>query len=533
MDYRRYNSLGRQRPKGRLKLILAVAVVLVVIFGAYVLFFAPTPVERAADRLQFDSSVSEAEQQTIRNAVQEQSKTYDGTVTVSVQTSVSANDESSFLSAYLPVTNAYATRQAITKAELAGTDVYIPGDTGETTRRAIASLLGTEPEKLATLESPASKIDDTAVAFIPADTLSPEVKLLAFEGAYYLDSFQRGAVFRQAVYSGDGASELEGLVLNDLGTKESTLKVNLTGVTALTRRMMTKLNEVGSAAYFSEKIGPFLAEADITHVSNEVSFKPGCEYSDAVFCSPPEMIEALKASGVNLVELTGNHNNDVGSQYNTETINQYHELGWGTFGGGINAAEAAKPFISDQKGTKVAFLGYNYPDTPGGAVATDNMAGANGYDAAKAEAAIARAKEQADFVIVNIQFWECYAYPDGYIEYPECDVPIGQQSSVFRQVAGFGADMVVGSSAHQPQTYEFYNGTPIYYGLGNLYFDQTRWPGTERGIVLTNYFSGGKLLQTKLSPTVYDADFQPRLMDSSETQYLLERLKTARAAAGL
>jgi poly-gamma-glutamate capsule biosynthesis protein CapA/YwtB (metallophosphatase superfamily) len=150
------------------------------------------------------------------------------------------------------------------------------------------------------------------------------------------------------------------------------------------------------------------------------------------------------------------------------------------------------------------------------------------YEFLKLEADITDAKEQSDFVIVSVQYWECYAYPEGYIEYPECDGPIGEQESVFKKVIDYGADMVVGSSAHQPQTYEFYRSKPIYYGLGNLYFDQTSWPGTERSIVLTHYFANGKLLQTKLTPTVYSDDLQTRLMTDDEAAYLLGRLNKYR-----
>lgn len=88
--------------------------------------------------------------------------------------------------------------------------------------------------------------------------------------------------------------------------------------------------------------------------------------------------------------------------------------------------------------------------------------------------------------------------------------------------------MVIGSSAHQPQTYELYDGKPIYYGLGNLYFEQTQWPGTERGIILTHYFTGGKYVQTKLTPTVYDKDLQTHVMDADDAEYLLDRLDAAR-----
>jgi poly-gamma-glutamate synthesis protein (capsule biosynthesis protein) len=241
------------------------------------------------------------------------------------------------------------------------------------------------------------------------------------------------------------------------------------------------------------------------------------------------MIEALKASGVDVVELTGNHNNDVGSQYNTETINLYKSLGWGTFGGGLNNEEASKPFLSDQKGTKLALLGYNYPDSPnGGAISGLAKAGANSFDFDKIQADITAAKQTSQYVIVDIQFWECYAYPNGFVEFPECDSPITNQAEVFKKVVDLGADMVVGSSAHQPQTFELYKDKPIYYGLGNLYFEQIEWPGTERGIILTHYLNNGKLLQTKLTPTVYDNDLQTRVMTDSEAEKLLTRLDSAR-----
>jgi poly-gamma-glutamate synthesis protein (capsule biosynthesis protein) len=248
-----------------------------------------------------------------------------------------------------------------------------------------------------------------------------------------------------------------------------------------------------------------------------------------LFCSPPEFIETLKAIGVDLVELTGNHNNDFGSEYNTETIQLYESLGWGTVGGGLDDEDAAKAFLTDEKGTRLAFLAYNFPDSPNGiAISGVDSAGANSFDFSRIESDILEAKQQADFVTVNVQYWECYAYPDGYVEFPECDVPIGEQEENFKRIVDLGADMVVGSSAHQPQTWEIYNGKPIYYGLGNLFFDQTRWPGTERGLVLSNYFIEGALIQTRITPTVYGEELQPRVMTAKESEYLLTRLKEAR-----
>lgn len=535
--YSEAGGASHKRLSGKKRKLLIIPIVLLIIAvgaGAWYKYSTPTPVEKAVDQLKFGASVSESERLAISQAIQKQSIAYEGLINADVKTTLEPSVVSSVLSAYVPVTNLYSTLQATTLAELVSAKVYVSPDIDETSRLAIATVLGIEQGKLTKLDSELKDIEETDVVFIPADQISADIKLLAFEGSYFLDMFQKGAIFRQAEFTGNSAAILQDLELNSLLTKEDVLKVNMTGVTALTRVMMTKLATVKDPLYFSKLIGNYVADADITHVSNEVSFKPGCEVSYSVFCSPPEMIEVLKASGVDLVELTGNHNNDTGSQYNTDTINLYKTLGWQTIGGGLNTEEAAKFYTADVKGSKVSFLAYNYPDSPnGGAISSPDKAGANSFDFDKIKLDIEETKKVSSFAVVNVQFWECYAYPNGYIEFPECDGPIPNQKEVFRKIVDLGADMVIGSSAHQPQTYELYNGKPIYYGLGNLYFDQTQWPGTERGIILTHYFADGKLLQTKLAPTVYDKDLQTRLMTDAEAQNLLERLQQARISSGL
>ena len=88
--------------------------------------------------------------------------------------------------------------------------------------------------------------------------------------------------------------------------------------------------------------------------------------------------------------------------------------------------------------------------------------------------------------------------------------------------------MVVGTSAHQPQTFELYGDGVIYYGLGNLFFDQSWWPGTTRSLILSHYFYKDKLLQTKVVPTVYDKELQTKLMDAETAQWFLGRLISER-----
>lgn len=488
----------------------------------------PSVTEQIDSHLTFDGTVSESEKSQIQSLLQAQQAAIKGSVSASITTNLEATNTASIISVYVPVTNADSPKQSVSKTTLAATPPAIWHEIGETERAGIAKALNIDQGKFTTIES-LDTLDKTSVALIPIAKLDHTVKLLRLDGAYYLDNFTSGGIIRTASLSGGNASELKLEGFEGIPKKDTTLTVNQTGVTALTRVMMRKLNEVSDPKYFSQKIGSFLSSADITHISNEVSFKDGCGFSMTSFCSDPRFIETLKDSGVDLVELTGNHNNDTGNQYNTETIDLYHSLGWKTIGGGLNREEASKYYVADLKGSKVAFLAYNYADSPGGyAITTATTAGANPFNLDTISKDIEKAKQEAQFVIVDVQYWECYSYPDGYVEFPTCDAPIGDQAATFKNLIDLGADMVVGTSAHQPQYYEHYSGKPIYYGLGNLYFDQTQWPGTERGIILTHYFSGGKLLQTKLSPTRFDEDLQTALMPESEAEGFLHRLQSAR-----
>jgi poly-gamma-glutamate synthesis protein (capsule biosynthesis protein) len=99
---------------------------------------------------------------------------------------------------------------------------------------------------------------------------------------------------------------------------------------------------------------------------------------------------------------------------------------------------------------------------------------------------------------------------------------------VFRKAVDFGADIVIGSQAHQPQTYELYGDGVIFYGLGNLFFDQINWIGTRQGLVLSHYIYEGEFIQSRLTPIYMDNDLMPRLATQEQGDLLLELLRDAR-----
>ncbi len=365
---------------------------------------------------------------------------------------------------------------------------------------------------------------------IDINELSFKNKLLSINGDYYLDTFDRGAIFRVISFESEKYSEeikplVESSFTKYFPNKQNVLSMAQTGVTALSRGINAKLNEVGDPTYFSENIKDYLSSFDLTHTSNESSFSDFA-YSGNI-CSDPRFIDTLTSIGLDIVELTGNHNQDCGDEAAISTIDIYNANGIKIVGGGKSATEAAIPLNISEKGNTITFLAYNL--STGGAT-YDETPGANQYYEENAVEEIKKAKERGDLVVVDIQYYECSSYV-ATEEDITCDFANsspGDQVGLFRHLIDLGADIVVGTSAHQPQTFELYGDGAIYYGLGNLFFDQSWWPGTSRSLVLEHYFYNGKLLQTKVTPTVYDSNYRTSLLDEETKNWFLNRLISER-----
>lgn len=452
---------------------------------------------------------------------------------------ISDRNDGSFVTRQLiPVGHIYWIKGSVTSKELSGSTVYMENDEYAFANEYISELYDVDV-KLVDSVTEELKKSEKSIAFVFPSNLSEELKVLEFDDQNVLDDGV--GITMSYTLDGEDSSSFVGSILssnidwleNDTIDMSKVVKINMTGVTAISRGLAVKINASGDWGYAARDIGKFLADADLTHTSNEVSFVQGCNAITGMrFCSRPEYIEILRDSGIDIVELTGNHNNDFGASNNTKSIETYKSLGWDYFGGGLNTQDSSKILYKEVKGSKIAFLGYNYYDTMlnTGAIAGEDRAGANSYSVDKLKKDLIEAKKNADVVIVTFQFQECYSYPSSDVIYPICYKPLSSpdQKAVFRQAIDFGADIVVGTQAHQPQTYEIYKDGAIFYGLGNIYFDQYRWIGTRQGLVLSIYILGDRVIQTRLTPTIYDTDLIPRVAEKDAADLLLNLLKSAR-----
>ncbi len=534
----------RRRNHKFLYLVIFLIVAVGVAFGLNY-FIKNLPVLREYE-LSYHESLTEAERALVESA--ESAEKYVAQIRVSAEYSTTPTEL--VYAELVPVTSWYSLTESISSAEVMAiaekiTQNQIDGQADELVSDMEDEWTETQNEvQEEILDEPTEEI-----RLLPISELDGTQKVLAIDGHNFLDDPSAGSVFRvlnlEIVQTESSVNpkrnieaqkdldnlrqQLQERIAYQETTSDQILTFAQTGVTALSRAMVSKLNVVGDGAYFAENIKDFLSSKDLTHISNEVSFADNCPggTSTVVLCSDWRMLDTITAIGTDIVELTGNHNNDYSTKANLNTIAKYEELGLKTFGGGKDEETARVPLEINQKNTKITLLGYNNSTTTaqyGGA--NGSTPGANLYNEEIVKSQIAEAKARGDFVIVDLQYFECYCYPNGYIEYPACDSsnnPAGQQV-FFRHMIELGADMVVGTQAHQPQTFELYQGKPIFYGLGNLFFDQTYWPGTTRGLILTHYFLNGKYVQTKISPTVYGDTYQTELMDAEDTRTFLNRL---------
>ncbi|SFS98958.1 CapA family protein [Paenibacillus sp. BC26] len=184
------------------------------------------------------------------------------------------------------------------------------------------------------------------------------------------------------------------------------------------------------------------------------------ENKQYVYKSSPDALPALKAAGIDVVNLANNHTLDQGEEGLLDTIAHLDEAGIPNMGAGRDELEAFKPVLLEAKGISVAYLGLTRVVPVGSWKATKDHAGlAETYDSTRAVAAIKQAKKQADIVVVMVHWG---------IERE--DLPNNDQKRLAHEYIDAGADLVIGSHPHVLQGFESYKGKWIAYSLGNFIF---------------------------------------------------------------
>lgn len=211
----------------------------------------------------------------------------------------------------------------------------------------------------------------------------------------------------------------------------------------------------------SEELNNLIQSCDLKVVNFEVPLKPDIVLPNQQyerFWQNDDVPVFLRNLGFNLFPMANNHvfDWDIDGYKKTKAA-----LGEATFGSGTYD-EAYKVKTCEVRGIKVGFMALSYAAYNG---VFDDVLHHDGWGCAfindlRVNHDIMAAKKIVDYLFV---------LPHDGIEY--IDVPLPETRARYRDFIDYGADGVIASHPHCPQGWEEYKGKPIFYSLGNFFFN--------------------------------------------------------------
>lgn len=257
-------------------------------------------------------------------------------------------------------------------------------------------------------------------------------------------------------------------------------------------------NDATLAAYGKSGVSSFLSSdlldkmtaADYLFANQEFPFSTrGTQAPDKQFTFRIDPVHApiLQEFGIDLVTLANNHILDFGTDALLDSIETLDQISMKHVGAGENLSDARAAVREDFSGTSISFLGASRVMPVSSWAAGPSHPGVfSTYDPAQLEKDIAAEKEQSDYVIVYVHWGiERQDYPEAY------------QRDLAKRYIDAGADAVIGSHPHVMQGFEFYNGKPIAYSLGNFLFSNS---SADTALLHLNIAPDSDTLSLSLTP---------------------------------
>lgn len=278
-------------------------------------------------------------------------------------------------------------------------------------------------------------------------------------------------------------------------------------------------SENGIFDCISPELVDVMQSADIMCLNNEFTYSTNgspMEGKAYTFRADPARVAVLDQLGVDLVNLANNHVYDYGKQALLDTFSTLEEDGMPYFGAGRTLEEAMQPCYMEVDGKIIAFVAASRAEknkmTP---QATEDSPGIlRCYDTTLFVEEIREADANADFVI---------AYVHWGTEYSDVLEPVQEETA--REYIDAGADAIIGAHPHCLQGIDYYNGAPIFYSLGNYWFNSKT---LDTMLVQLHIYGDdeGYVIEPTIVPAIQTGSTTSYLTDSEDRlelyQYLME-----------
>jgi poly-gamma-glutamate capsule biosynthesis protein CapA/YwtB (metallophosphatase superfamily) len=282
-----------------------------------------------------------------------------------------------------------------------------------------------------------------------------------------------------------------------------TTRILCGGDVMLSRYVGARARRLADPASPLRDIAPLLASADIAVVNLEAPFSDHGRpiVKGMVFKAEPEMVEALRAAGIDVVSTANNHARDCGRYGVDFTLDLLAKNGIAAAGTGHTADEAHHGAVIERNGHRYGFLAYTYDQSNGNHPDQDDRIAM--LDVPRMTADVASMRSRADAVIVSMHAGTEYQKK-----------PNAMQRSFAHAAIDAGAGVVIGAHPHVTQLVESYRDGIVFYSLGNLVFDQFQRQETQHGLIADLRFAGPKLASYSAIPIDIVATV-PRLASGS------------------
>jgi poly-gamma-glutamate synthesis protein (capsule biosynthesis protein) len=227
-------------------------------------------------------------------------------------------------------------------------------------------------------------------------------------------------------------------------------------------------------------ITPVLSRADLAMVNLETAITERGEPVQGKnyhFRSPASSFTALKAAGVDVVNMANNHALDYGPVGLQDTFDAIATAKLPVVGIGHNAAEAYRPYRTVIKAQRIAIFGaldWLEPALIPGWSATDTQPGvAFSIDRTRLVAAIRAERPKVDTLVAFLHWGTEETY-----------CASGEQGDLAKTLVAAGADIVVGSHAHRVFGAGHVGASLVAYGLGNFVYWREDGESGRSGVLL-------------------------------------------------
>ncbi len=218
--------------------------------------------------------------------------------------------------------------------------------------------------------------------------------------------------------------------------------------------------------YPLENVSEIFSSADIAFLNLETSVSDRGESEKKEgfgFRTEPKLLEVFTSAGIDIVSTANNHTRDYGIEALTDTVSHLDEIGLKNIGAGATPDEAYKLEIFEVNGIKIGFTAFNQITiSDNGWKVTEEKPGIASVYSGDEEEYLERISEYdklCDVLLVSAHWGIEYSY-----EISE------EQEAFAHSLCDNGADIILGHHPHVLQPIESYNGSVIFYSLGNFLF---------------------------------------------------------------